>query len=204
MNNAPGIERRQHSDHDAYFNAQFGAKPFYIEPGQFDSGDSIEKMIVATIGSGVGVSIYDKDLHVGGLAYILMPEEMVQSFPHFEKCDRAMMLAVTKPIDDCLGALKRMGAGKNRIRIRLMGGTSLPDDPLDRGTKNYIFVKEYLTRKGLVIMSEDLAGPYIRRVHFFPASGRAVRRTLRREEDYSDMVKVEGAFQAQFLQSRPA
>ena len=141
QNNGRDSERRKYQDYDAYFNAQFGAKPIYIRPGEHESGDNMGEMIVATIGSGVGVSIYDKDLHIGGLAYVLMPEEMMRSFPHFKDCDPEMIKAVTKPIDECLGALKRLGAGKNRIRIRLVGGTSLPDDPLDQGTKNYIFVR---------------------------------------------------------------
>lgn len=187
-------ERRKSSNTDAYFNAQFGAEPLYIEPGEFDNSASPEEMIVATIGSGVGVSIYDKGLHVGGLAYVLMPDDMIKTFPHFDSCDPQLIRAVTKPIENCIGAMKRAGAGKNRIRIRLTGGTTLPGDELDRGTKNYIFVKEYLTRKGLVIMSEDLAGPYIRRVHFFPATGRSVRRTLRRMSDYKEMQEKEQAF----------
>lgn len=193
-------ERRTHIDCDSYFNTQFGAKPVYIKPGEHGSGDSMEEMIVATIGSGVAVSIYDKDLHVGGLAYVLMPENMVKAFPHFDACSEKIVQEVTKPIDDLLGALKRLGAGKNRIRIRLIGGTSLPGDEMDQGTKNYIFVKEYLARKGLSIMSEDMAGPYVRRVHFFPTSGRSVRRTLRRKEDYVGMHEDELRYQQYYQQ----
>ena len=187
-------DRRKYIDTDAFFNEQYGAVPLNILPGEYESGKEDKDMIVATIGSGVAVSIYDKDLHIGGLAYVLLPEEMIQAFPHFDQCDPALIRASTKPIDDCIGALKRMGAGKGRIRIRLTGGANMPGDDKDRGTKNYIFVKEYLTRKGLVVMSEDLSGEYLRRVHFFPSSGRAVRRTLRRKSDFIEMAKDEEAF----------
>lgn len=200
MTNAPGAseERRHNNDHNEYFNAQFGAKPTYIGPGETYCGSAAGEMVVATIASGIGVSIYDKDLQVGGLAYVLLPDDMVDAFPHFDACHPDMVKAAAQSIDSCISGLKNLGAGKNRIRIRLTGGTSLPNDNLDRGTKNYIFVKEYLARRGLVIMSEDLSGPYIRRVHFFPSSGRSVRRILRRQGDYVDMHENEIQYQDNF------
>lgn len=192
------MERRLSTDHNEYFNAQFGAVPTYVEPGQYICGQNMDEMLIATIGSGIAVTIHDKDLHIGGLAYLLVPDKVLTEFPNFSKMDSATLNAVFKPLDDCIGEMKRMGAGKNRIRIRVMGGTEYMNDELDRGTKNYVFVKEYLARKGLIAMSEDLAGPYIRRVHFFPATGRAVRRVLRRERDFADMKENESKYQDKF------
>jgi len=56
-------------------------------------------------------------------------------------------------------------------------------------------VREYLTRKGLSIMNEDLGGHYVRRVHFFPTTGRSVRWMLRRDHDYEDVLSEEMRFQ---------
>ena len=191
-----GEERRRDIDHDEYFNARFAEKPVYVGPGEHKFSNTAEEMLIATVGSGVVVSIFEKDLRMGGMAYVLIPEKLVEAFPFFDKANPALLNAAFQPIMDCIGEMKRNGAGKNRIRIRLMGGTSMPDDEEDRGTKNYIFVHEYLTRQGLQVMSEDTAGGYIRRVHFFPASGRAVRRVLRRKEDYRTMKEIESEFQS--------
>lgn len=191
-------DRRIASDHDAYFNAQFGATPHYVEPGQYVCGQDIDKMLVATIGSGVAVTIHDKDLHIGGLAYLLIPDSVLKSFPRIDETAEKDLEKAFKALEDCINKMKQMGAGKNRIRIRVMGGTSYNDDTMDRGTKNYIIVKERLAQKGLVIMSEDLSGPYVRRIHFFPTSGRAVRRVLRRDSDYASMHEDELRFQTNF------
>lgn len=195
---AQEMERRVAQDHNEYFNSQFSAVPTYVEPGQFVCGANIDEMLVATIGTGIAVTIHDKDLHIGGLAYLLVPDRILREFPDFREDDREILEKAFKPLDDCIAEMKRMGAGKTRIRIRVMGGTSYHEDSLDRGTKNYIFVKEYLTKKGLVVMSEDLAGPYIRRIHFFPTTGRAVRRVLRRESDYADIHEDETRYQEKF------
>lgn len=191
-------ERRYEIDHNEYFNAQFGAEPSYVEPGQYTCGQDINEMFVATIGSGIAVTIHDKELHIGGLAYLLVPDCLLEQFPHFDKMDKNILRDVFKPLDDCIGEMKRLGAGKNRIRIRVMGGTEYEGDKLDRGTKNYIFVKDYLAKKGLIAMSEDLSGPYIRRIHFFPSSGRAVRRVLRRENDFAEIQENEAKYQEKF------
>lgn len=192
------MERRLAQSHDEYFNAQFDAVPTYVEPGQYTCGQNLEEMLVATIGSGIAVTIHDKDLHIGGLAYLLIPDCVLEKFPNITDMDDALIKEAFKPLDDCIHEMKRMGAGKARIRIRVMGGTTYNDDTMDRGTKNYVFVKEYLTKKGLIVMSEDLAGPYIRRIHFFPASGRAVRRVLRRQSDYADIHEDETRYQSKF------
>ncbi len=191
-------ERRAVPDSDAYFNAQFGAKPYFLTPGESGAGDGAGEMLVATIGAGILVTIHDKDLNIGGMAYLLIPDIVIKAFPNIKSIDPEIMKAAFEPLENCILLMKQMGAGKSRIRIRIMGGTSYEGDALDKGTVNYIIIKEYLNRKGLVVMSEDLHGPYLRRVHFFPTSGRAVKRILRRKEDFASVQEDETRYQGKF------
>lgn len=190
-------ERRIVSDHDAYFNSASDgdAHAHYLSPGDTMFGDKNNQMIVATLGSGVLISIYDVDMHFGACGYVLLSDEMLESFPYFDKADPAILEAAFAPIDACIGTMKSKGAGKNRIRIRLNGGAQIRGDSDDKGTKNYVFVREYLTRKGLSIMNEDLGGQYVRRVHFFPTTGRSVRWMLRRDHDFDDIAAAESGYQ---------
>ncbi|MAE50909.1 MAG: hypothetical protein CMH27_03785 [Micavibrio sp.] len=188
-------ERRVIDDCNEYFNAQFGAKPFYLEPGESGCGDSMGEMLVATIGSGIVVTIHDRELGIGGMAYLLIPDVILEAFPNVDHLEPDILDKAFRPLDNCIAQMKRMGAGKNRIRIRIMGGTSYKGDDVDRGTKNYVMAKDYLAKKNLVVMSEDMNGPYLRRVHFFPHSGRAVRRILRRKSDFASIHEDENNFQ---------
>ena len=197
MNQLSDQERRVVSDHDAYFNSASDpqAEAIYIEPGDILFGDENDKMIVATIGAGVLVSVYDVDMHFGACGYVLLPDEVLASFPNLDQVDPVLLEKAFEPIEECIGTMKRNGAGKGRIRIRLNGGAQIKGDPLDKGTKNYVFVREYLTRKNLSIMNEDLGGHYVRRVHFFPATGRSVRWMLRRDHDFDGILALESQFQ---------
>jgi len=194
--NQKGHERRAHPDHEAYFNAQFDAEPLIVQPGDAVTTGGAGDMLVATLGSGVAMAIYDPDLKLGSLAYVLAGRDAINAFPNFEKGDTSIPEKACEPLQRCIMEMKQKGAGKGRIRIRLFGGTSLPGDKDDMGTKNYIFVKEYLLRKGLAVVREDLLGTYICRLHFFPTTGRAVRRMLRRDSDFEEMRKMEAGFMA--------
>ncbi len=185
-------ERRGVSASDAYFNAQFEAKPVLIEPGQVLCGNEGGVMYVANVGSGVLVTMHDTELKIGAMGYVLVPPALLDTFPHFEQADEKSRIRAIKPVEDCIAEMKKRGAGKHRVQMRLIGGGVMPgEEKRDAGTKNYIFVREYITRKGLGVLNEDLGGSYVRRVHFFPATGRAVRLVLRRATDFSAIQNAE-------------
>jgi chemotaxis protein CheD len=190
--NYSGEDRRVQDD-EAYFNAQFDAQAIYLEPGQTVLSKSGNEMIVATVGSGIVVSVYDVELKMGALGYMLLSPDLLQAFPYFNKADQNIVRDAYRPIVETIMEMKRNGAGKNRIRVRLMGGSDLDKDD-DRGTKNFVFAQECLMRQGLSVSQQDLGGHHIRRVHFFPKNGQAVRRVLRREKDYTAINELENTF----------
>jgi chemotaxis protein CheD len=191
---AEGSDRRSSQGQENYFNSQFTAKPLYLDPGQSIWSDREDEMIIATIGSGVVVLVYDKDLNMGAAGYTFLPGVLLDEFPYFDRADPVLLEETIQPVVDCIGHMKRRGAAKTRLHVRLVGGTSLPEDLKDSGTKNYVFVREYITRKGMTVLNADLGGSLIRRLHFFPATGRAVRRLLRRESDFAAMKLLEKEF----------
>lgn len=190
----PFTERRKTSDHDAYFNAQFDAEPVYVEPGTVSCAESDGEMLVSTVGSGVLLTIHDEELKVATMAYIILPNAVLEAFPFLDQADQSLVAKAFEPIDDCIGEMKRRGAGKNRIRIRMFGGVIRESSSDDQGLKNTVFVQEYLFRKGLRVYNADIGGPFIRRVHFFPGSGRVVRRLLKRESDLADIQALESQY----------
>lgn len=189
---------RRMCKHEAYFNSEFKQEPRYVDPGQCLTSNDVNEMLIATPGSGVVVAIYDKDISVGGLAYILLPDSVLQCFPTIEDADQGVIRKAFEPVQQCIQELKQYGAGKNRIRIRLFGASDMPQDIMDRGTKNSIMVRSFLARKGLKIMSEDVYGECLRRIHFFPYTGRAVKRDLRRKSDFERIAEREQIYQKLF------
>ena len=73
------------------------------------------------------------------------------------------------------------GGRRSRLEVKVFGGARVINSSLDIGEKNAAFVLTYLKREGLPVVGQDLGGALARRVHFFPVSGRVLRRVLRPE-----------------------
>jgi chemotaxis protein CheD len=189
-----GEERRKMSPSDSAFNDQFSQKRIYVNPGETLWLKGEEEMLVTTVGSGVVLSIYEEKLKFGVLSHFVLTPPMIDLFPNFRQAESACMDEVCAPIEKAVQEIKKYGAGKKRIRVRLFGGAELPGRDPDEGLKNYVFIKEYLSRKGLSVMSEDIGGTYLRRVHFFPHNGNANRFILRRKEDVQRITKEQSEY----------
>jgi chemotaxis protein CheD len=186
-------ERRIHKNPDDYFDNKFPETPLYVGPGDFECTIDPNVMLVSKVGSGVIICIHDCEIGVGGLVHVLLPAELLRSFPNFNPEDENFQ-QVEELIERFIRALKMHGAGKNRIRIKLYGGTSILEEFADSGLINFVFAKDYVVRKGLVVANVDIGGDECRRIHFHPASGKIERLKLRREGDIKALRDEETAF----------
>lgn len=185
--------RRSTRINDA-FDEKLDRISIFLKPGESYCLDEDKKMLVAVVGAGICMTIYDEKLHFGVMVCPLITPEMCVVFPKFDQIDDALIAKVVEPLGSAISEMKKRGAAKSRIRIRLFGGADLSDDVHDSGTKNYVFVKEYLKSKNLPVMGEDIGGTHLRRVHFSPDIGSVTRFSLRRDDDFSDLKQAESAY----------
>lgn len=182
--------RRSTRTEDA-FEEKLDRKSIFLSPGESHCLDEDKKMLVGVVGAGICMTIFDDKLHFGVMACPLITPQMCAAFPKFDQIDDALIAKIVEPIGDAISEMKKRGAAKIRIRIRLFGGADLEDDAQECGTKNYIFIKEYLKSKQLPVMGEDIGGTHLRRVHFLPDTGSVTRFSLRRGNDFEDLKQAE-------------
>ena len=193
--NGEDAERRALQDSDKFFDGRYEENAVYVKPGDVIFSDDIDEMLVAKLGSGVFVSVFDVDLKISAVAYIMLPRQILEAFPHLDDVDAKMLEKAMAPIEECLVQMKTHGAGKNRIRVSLLGGARLEGEQgQDAGNKNYVFVREALKKKGLKIFQEDLGGEDVLRVHFFPRTGKIIKNHLKRKSDADILGQVEQQF----------
>jgi len=82
------------------------------------------------------------------------------------------------------------GGRRNRLEVKVFGGAKVIDTSLDIGAKNAEFALSYIRREGLSLVGQDLGGVAARRIHYFPTTGRVLRRILR-PEVLSETVRQE-------------
>jgi len=161
----------------SYYNPQFQARTLKVFLGHHLVSDQPDVMMVTTLGSCVAACVCDPAANIGGMNHFLLPDVPESELGHAGAAARYGSVAMERLIN---GILAR-GGKRSRLEVKLFGGARVIDSSLDVGRKNAAFALDYVRREGLKLVSQDFGGLSARRVHYFPRSGRAMRKLLRPE-----------------------
>ncbi len=122
------------------------------------------------VGSCIVIVLYDPKQRIGGLAHCFLPEGDSESFKY--------------PKGAIKGILKRMenlGAEKNRIIAKLIGGASMFSEFKSQkiGERNVIEARRVLNDLNIPIVGEDVFGNWGRTVSFDVRNGEVRVRSFR-------------------------
>jgi len=180
-----------------YFHPQFQAHTLKVFLGHHQVSDRPDVMMVTTLGSCVAACIWDPAAAVGGMNHFLLPEVPDSETGGTDAAARYGSVAMERLINDILSR----GGKRSRLEAKVFGGARVIESSFDVGRRNGAFVLDYLQREGLAVSGQDLGGTSARRVHFFPHSGRAMRKLLRAEA-LNETVTQEMQFRSS-LRQRP-
>ncbi len=179
----------------SYYHPHFDAHIVKVMLGQHKISSRADEMLVTTLGSCIAACIRDPVAGIGGMNHFLLPEVPEGSSDSINVAARYGGAAMELLINQLLGA----GARRNRLEIKVFGGAKVIDTSLDIGARNAQFVLAYIRNEGLHLVGQDLGGMMARRVHYFPSTGRVLRRVLR-PEAMSETVNLELSFMSSLRQ----
>ena len=120
------------------------------------SNDPADVLVTYSLGSCIGVCLYDAERKIGGLLHYQLPDskmspERAQENP-FMYADSGMKILVDKMLS--------MGANKRKIKIKIAGGAAMDMGPkgFDIGKRNHLAIRKILWKNGMLIDSEDVGG----------------------------------------------
>lgn len=146
----------------------------HITQGEFAIGEHQDVMITTILGSCVSACLWDPIAGIGGMNHILLPYDGGEGKDNIGTRVNAMELLIN--------ALIKQGAMKYRLEAKVFGGGKMIADFSDVGLKNGEFVVSFLQAEGISCQSQSLGGNQARRIQFWPHSGRARQRLLKRVE----------------------
>ena len=133
------------------------------------SGDSSDTLVTYSLGSCVGVCIYDPVARVAGLLHYQLPSASLDAQRAAEKpamfADTGMALL--------LNEMAALGAQPRRLRVKLAGGASMLNDAssFNIGKRNQAAIRKLLFQNRLFIDAEDLGGNAPRTVYLNVSDG---------------------------------
>jgi chemotaxis protein CheD len=133
------------------------------------SSDPDTVLTTYSLGSCIGVALYDPVAHVGGMLHYQLPDSGLDkakaSKVPFMFADTGMAILVKK--------LLSMGAGKKRMHVKVAGGASMSTGPkgFDIGKRNYLSIRKVLWKHGMFIDAEDIGGQSPRNMYLHMGDG---------------------------------
>lgn len=120
------------------------------------SADAADVLATYSLGSCIGVALFDPASRVAGLLHFQLPSSAGDPQRALEK---PLMYADTG-MAWLLDAMRRLGADKRRMRVALAGGAKMLNDEgvFDIGRRNHTAIRKVLFQQGMLIGAEDVGG----------------------------------------------
>jgi chemotaxis protein CheD len=142
------------------------------------SNDPAESVITYSLGSCIGLVVYDPAVKVGGMLHYMLPESSIDR----EKAVARPFMFADTGIPILFKTAYQLGAVKSRIRIYVAGGAEILDQKgfFNIGKRNYMALKKMFFKNNVIIHKQDVGGN--------------INRTVRLEIGTGDIyVKTSGA-----------
>ena len=132
-------------------------------------------LVTHSLGSCVGVMVYDPVIHVGGMIHCMLPLSSVDP----QKAQERPYMFVDTGVVRFLAQLFDLGVVRSRAVVRVAGCSRILDNSnLFRiGERNYTVLRKLLWKNGLMIKSESVGGSVSRTIRLEIATGRCLMRS---------------------------
>jgi chemotaxis protein CheD len=133
------------------------------------SADPASTIITYSLGSCIGVTIWDPVAHVGGMLHYMLPESQLSP----EKARSSPAMFCDTGVPKLFRAAYELGAVKTRLIVRVAGGSQLLDDngTFNIGKRNYLALRKIFWKNGIMIKAENVGGSISRTLKLDVASG---------------------------------
>lgn len=152
-----------------YFDKRLNSRVVSVSQGQYYISSSPHEILTTVLGSCIAVCMRDPVVGCGGMNHFLLPTQSIQR----DGLPSAALRYGSYSIERLTNALMARGAMRERLEVKVFGGSNILSGSGNYGHANADFVETYLSREGLKIMASSLRGNNARRIRYYPTSGRA-------------------------------
>ncbi len=133
-----------------------------------------DTIITYSLGSCIGMAVYDPVVKVGGMIHYMLPASKIA--PAKAEANPAMFADTGVPM--LLNYLLQSGAQKSRLLIKVAGGAQLMDDNkvFNIGERNFLMLRKLLWANNLLLKGQHVGGAVARTLRLEIATGRVTVR----------------------------
>lgn len=129
-------------------------------------------LVTYSLGSCIGLSLYDPVAGVGGLIHCMLPLSKID----VEKAKDNPYMFTDVGVQAFLQALFDMGATRKNLIAKVAGGANILDKKglFKIGERNYVVLRKMLWKNNILIEAEDVGGTKTRTVFLYMDTGKTL------------------------------
>ena len=139
-----------------------------------------EVLATYSLGSCIGVCLYDRSKKIGGMLHYQLPDSKMDA----EKAQTNPFMFADSGIRILVEKLLSVGANKKLLQVKIAGGAAMQAGPegFDIGKRNHLAIRKIMWKNGLMIDAEDVGGSAPRNLYMNIANGAVTVRTTGMEK----------------------
>jgi len=120
------------------------------------SNDPGSVLITYSLGSCIGITIYDPVVKVGGLLHFMLPESSLD----LEKAKKNPYMFADSGIPQLFKSAYKLGAKKQRMKVIVVGGSQILDQKgfFNIGKRNNMAARKMLHKNNVIISYNNVGG----------------------------------------------
>lgn len=136
------------------------------------SGNATATIITYSLGSCIGVCLYDLVINLAGMLHFQLPTSTLDA----ERAKEKPLMFADTGLEYLLKMMERRGAVPRRMKVKIAGGAEMLNDAktFSIGRRNHTAIRKVLYQHGLLIDKEDVGGKSPRTLCMRVADGSVV------------------------------
>ena len=139
------------------------------------SNNSESVLITYSLGSCIGIAIYDQIARVGGLLHFMLPESSL----NLEKAKTKPYMFADTGIPRLFKSVYELGAKKQRLKVIVVGGAQVLGQKgfFNIGKRNYMAVRRIFWKNNVLMDHQEVGGNENRTVKLILKEGKVLLKT---------------------------
>ena len=141
------------------------------------SSNPEDTLVSYSLGSCIGLAVYDPVAGVGGLLHYMLPDASINQ----EKAEKNPAMFANKGIPLLFKQCFKLGADKKRMIVKVAGGSQvMGGGSFNVGKRNYAVLRKIFWKNGIEIAAENVGGTSNRTIYLQVADGRTSLKIARK------------------------
>lgn len=131
-----------------------------------DPGDSI---VAYSLGSCIGLAVYDPQVRVGGIVHFMLPDSSIDK----SRAKNNPLMFADTAVPELLKGIQALGASRSRLHTCVAGGAEILNQTgfFNIGKQNFISVKKLFSKEKLLIHKKNIGGNINRTIRLEISTG---------------------------------